>query len=187
MKYDPRLLLSAYQRLAPRERLLFGLAVVSTVLIGLYSFVWEPLQARSELATRRIGMKEKDLAAMLKQRDLYLDLLRRLEAGSAAIAQGDPGFSLFAHVDNVIGSAVGRDRVTSMNPSTKNLSAEYQEESVEIKLTQINLGQLVSLLYQVEKGDRPLRFSRLQIKKRYNDNFNFDVTATVALLKSAGS
>ena len=187
MKYDPWLVLGAFQRLAPRERLMFGLAVVSTLLIGLYSFVWDPLQTRGEVVTRLIAMKEKDLAAMLKQREAYLDLLRRLEAGSAAIAQGDPNFSLFAHVDTVIGSAVGRDRVTSMNPSTKNLSAEYQEESVEIKLTQINLGQLVSLLYQVEKGDRPLRFSRLQIKKRYNDNFNFDVTATVALLQSAGS
>jgi len=152
MKYDPRLVLSAYQRLAPRERLLFGLAVVSTVLIGLYSFVWDPLQTRGELVTRRIGMKEKDLGAMLKQRDLYLDLLRRLEAGSAAIAQGDPGFSLFAHVDTVIASAVGRDRVTSMNPSTKNLSAEYQEESVEIKLTRSTWGNWSVCSIRSKKG-----------------------------------
>lgn len=187
MKYDPRELFASFNRLAPRERLLLGLAVLSVTVISLYSFVWDPVQTNRELTARRIVTKEKDLREILKQRDVYLDLLRRLEANKAAIAQGDPNFSLFAYLDNNIAQAVGREHVTSMNPSTKNIGTDYQEDLVEIKLTQINLAQLVDLLYRVEKGDRPLRFSRLQIKKRYNDNFNFDVTATVSLLKAVSS
>ncbi len=187
MKYDPRALIASFNRLAPRERLLLGLAVVSVVAISLYSFVWEPVQTGRELTARRIATKEKDLREIVKQRDVYLDLLRRLEANKAAIAPADPNFSLFSYLDGTIAQAVGREHVTSMNPSTKNITNEYQEDLVEIKLTQINLGQLVDLLYRVEKGDRQLRFSRLQIKKRYNDNFNFDVTATVSLLKTVNS
>lgn len=187
MKYDPRALLTSFNRLAPRERLLLSLAALSVVIISLYSFVWDPVQSSRELTARRIATKEKDLREIVKQRDVYLDLLRRLEANKAAIAPGDPGFSLFSYLDNTIAQAVGREHVTSMNPSTKNIGNDYQEDLVEIKLTQINLGQLVDLLYRVEKGDRPLRFSRLQIKKRYNDNFNFDVTATVSLLKAVSS
>lgn len=187
MKYDPRALLTSFERLAPRERLLVAVAVLSMVLISLYSFVWEPVQSSRELTTRRIVTKEKDLREIVKQRDVYLDLLRRLEANKAAIAPSDPSFSLFSYLDNTIAQAVGREHVTSMNPSTKNIGNDYQEDLVEVKLTQINLAQLVDLLYHVEKGDRQLRFSRLQIKKRYNDNFNFDVIATVSLLKAVSS
>ena len=187
MKNDPRQLVNYYGRLAPRERLLLGVATVSTLLIGLYSFVWDPLQANSQLIARRIASKEKDLVETQKQRETYLNLLRRLEANKAAIAQDDPNFSLFAYLDNTIAQAVGREHVSSMNPSDKNIGTEYQEKIVEIRLTQISLPQLVDLLYRVEKGDHPLRFSRLQIKKRPNDIRNFDVSATVSLLRAVGS
>jgi type II secretory pathway component PulM len=187
MKYDPRALFGSFSRLAPRERLLLGLAALSVVAISLYSFVWDPVQANRALTERRIKTKRDDLREILKQRDVYLDLLRRLEANKAAISPTDPSFSLFAYLDNTIAQAVGREHVTSMNPFSKNIGNEYQEESVEIKLTQINLAQLVDLLYRVEKGDRQLHFSRLTIKKRYNDNFNFDVVATVSLLKAVTS
>jgi type II secretory pathway component PulM len=80
MKFDPRVLVTYYQRLAPRERVLLGLSVMATVLIGLYSFVWDPLQANAELTTRRIAMKEKDLSAMVKQRPAA----RRLPRGTRA-------------------------------------------------------------------------------------------------------
>ena len=187
MKYDPRQLLNYYTRLAPRERLLVGLAAVSVVVISLYSFVWDPLQANGAAIARRITAKEKDLAEIQKERDTYLDLLRRIEANQSLLAQGDQNFSLFAYLDNAVGQTVGREHVTSMNPANKNIGTDYQEQLVEIHLTQINVQQLVDLLYRIEKGDHPLRFSRLQVKKRYNDIRNFDVTATVSLLKVVNS
>jgi hypothetical protein len=187
MKYDPRQLLNYYTRLAPRERLLVGLAAVSVIVISLYRFVWDPLQANGEAIARRIAAKEKDLAEIQKERDTYLDLLRRIEANQSLLAQGDQNFSLFAYLDNAVGQTLGREHVTSMNPTNKNIGTDYQEQMVEIHLTQINLQQLVDLLYRIEKGDHPLRFSRLQVKKRYNDIRNFDVTATVSLLKAVSS
>src|SRR5262249_30135068 len=150
-------------------------------------FVWDPLQVNAEQMRRRISTKEKELAEMQKLRDVYLDLKRKLEANQAAIEQNDPNFSLFAYVDSTISQAVGHEHVNAMNPSDKNHGNDYQEKLVEIRLTQINLQQLVDLLYRVEKGDHPLRFSRLQIKKRPNDIYNFDVSATVSLLKAVSS
>ncbi len=187
MKYDPRQVFNYYSRLAPRERLLLGVAGISVLLISLYSFVWDPLQANRASIARRIGTKEKDLAEIQKERETYLDLLRRIEANQAALSQADPNFSLFAYLDNAVGQTVGREHVTSMNPTNKNIGSDYQEQMVEIHLTQISLAQLVDLLYRIEKGERPLRFNRLQIKKRYNDIRNFDITATVSLLKAVNS
>ena len=187
MKFDPRQLMNAYARLAPRERLLLGVAALSVVLISLYSFVWDPLTSSRELLVRRISMKEKELADIQTQRDTYLDLLRRLEANQSATSEGDPNFNLFAYVQNTITQAVSREKITSMNPSNKNIGTEYQEQMVEVKLTQVSLPQLIDLLYRVEKVEHPLRFTRLQVKKRYNDIYNFDVVATVSLLKAVGA
>jgi hypothetical protein len=185
MKYDPRALLSYYARLAPRERWLVGAAALSVVLISLYSFLWEPLQASRTQIARRIVTKEKDLLEIQKERQLYLDLQRRIEANQTALNPGDPSFSLFPYLNNAVTQAVGREHVTSMNPAEKNIpGTDFQEQLVEIHLTQISLPQLVDLMYRIEKGDHPLRFSRLQIKKRHNDIRNFDVTATVSVLKA---
>jgi hypothetical protein len=65
------------------------------------------------------------------------------------------------------------------------MGSEFQKELVEIKLSQINLEQLVDILYRIEKGEHPLRFSRLSVKKRRDDLYSFDVIATISLLKAA--
>ena len=187
MKYDPRLLLNYYGRLAPRERILLSVAATSVVLISLYSFAWEPLQSSRDQLSKRIITKQHELTEIMRQRDVYLDLQRRLEANKSATSEGDPNFNLFAYLQTNITQAVSREHIASMNPSSKNIGDNFQEEQVEIKLTQISLPQLVDLLYRIEKGEHPLRFGRLTIKKRYNDIRNFDVAATVSLLKAAGS
>lgn len=185
MKYDPRALLNSYNRLAPRERLLLGVALLSVVLVSLYNFVWDPLQMSRAALAKRIAIKEKEFTEIQKQRDIYLDLLRRLEVSQPL---NEPKPSLFAYLDNTIAQAVGREHISSMNPTDKNVGTEEEklvEKLVEIRLTQISLPQLVDLLYRVEKGDPPLRFSRLQVKKRTADIYNFDVTATVSFVKAA--
>ena len=185
MAYDPRQLLGYYNRLAPRERVLVGVAAISVLAISLYSFVWDPLQTSREQISRRIAAKEKDLSEIQRERDVYLDVKRRLEMNQAGFTTDN--FNLFAYLQGEISQAVSKEHIISMNPSNKNIGSDYQEEMVEIKLQQLSLPQIVDLVYRVEKGEHPLRFSRLQIKKRFNDIWNFDVSATVSLLKAAGA
>jgi hypothetical protein len=185
MKYDPRLLMNYYARLAPRERLLLGVAAVSVLLISLYSFVWDPLQTSRTQLTNRIAKKERELEAIQKKRDEYLEKVRRLEASQSSIPELDPKFpGLFAYLQTTVAQAVPHERIVSMNPSSKNIGTDFQEELVEIRLSQVSLPQLVDMMYRVELGEPPLRFSRLAVKKRANDIRNFDVTATVSLLKA---
>ncbi|HYD50820.1 MAG TPA: type II secretion system protein GspM [Terriglobales bacterium] len=185
MSYDPRVVVSNYlARLAPRERVLIGVALGSLVLVLLYSFVWEGLQTGSQQIETRIAKREKELVRLQQQHDIYLDLRRRVEANQSAIAKRDADFNLFSHVQTTVAQAVSPERIASMNPSTKEINPQFQEERVEIKLTQMGLPQIVTLLHRIEKGESSLRFSRLQIKKRQADPYTFDVTATVSLLRA---
>jgi type II secretory pathway component PulM len=183
MAFDPRETFNFYQRLSPRERLLLGVMIGSVLLISLYSFVWDPLVSGGEALQRRIVAREKDLVEVQSQRTHYLDLLRQLEASQAVLVRTDQSFSLFAHLQGAVAQVIERSHIQSMNPTDKNLTDEYQEQSVEIKLTAVTLEQLVSMLYRIEKGDQPLRVSRLHVKKRYNDPRSFDIVATVSLLR----
>jgi type II secretory pathway component PulM len=183
MAFNPREIFNFYQRLSPRERLLLALAVGSVLAISLYSFVWDPLVSGREALERRITAREKDLSAMEAQRTRYLELMRQVEASQGVLVKTDQNFSLFAHLQSAVAQVVDRTHIQSMNPSEKNLSDEYQEQAVEIKLTAVNLEQFVNMLFRIEKGDPQLRVSRLQAKKRYNDPHSFDIVATVSLLK----
>jgi len=188
MNLDPRPAISNYYaRLAPRERVLLGVLAVAVVCIGSYSLIWEPLQENREMLVRKIDKTQSDLANIQRDRDEYFNLMRRIEANQASISKEDPTFNLFSYLQNTVTQAVSRDRITSMNPTTQEMGNEFQKELVEIKLSQINLQQLIDILYRIEKGEHPLRFSRLSIKKRRDDIYNFDVTATVSLLKAAKS
>ncbi|GBD25718.1 hypothetical protein HRbin30_01042 [bacterium HR30] len=184
--FDFAPLLRYFDRLAPRERLLLVVAAVSTVLILGYAFVWDPLQVNMEQLSRRIAIKEKELVELQRQREYYLELLRQLEA-YGDISEVDPNFNLLGYLQGVVTAAVSREKIVSLNPTTrpKPEAPEFLEEMVEIKLTQVALPQIVELLHRVEKGDHPLHFSRVSIKKRVNDPYSFDVQAIVAVLKPA--
>lgn len=175
-----------FDRLAPRERLLLVLAAVATVGILLYSFVWEPLQAHATQLSRRIAIREKELQEVQRQHDEYLELLRQLEA-YGDISEVDPNFNLLGYLQGIVTGAISREKITSLNPTTrpKPEAPEFVEEMVEIKLAGVALPQIVDLFHRVEKGDHPLHFSRVSIKKRVNDPYAFDVQATVAVLKPA--
>lgn len=185
MNLDPRPQIDAYlSRLTARERILLGVMAVTVVLLGLYQFVWLSLSDGRQQLQTRIARREKDIVKMQQQRDTLLDLKRRIKANESAIAKPDENFNLFGYVQTTVAGAVSREKIASMNPSTKDLTPQFQEERVDIKLQQVSLEQILKLLHKVEKGERALRFSRLQIKKRRDDEFSFDVTATVSLLKA---
>jgi hypothetical protein len=120
-------------------------------------------------------------------RDRYLRLRAEDEVVRRRLASGGADFSLFSHLESVTRDVLPRERVAAMNPSTRNVSEDLQEEDVEMRLSGITLRELVSLLYQVEKGDLPLLVSRLQMKKRFDQPYVFDTTLVVARLRPLAS
>lgn len=186
MKLDLRQTFSFYQRLSARERLLLGAALAAVVVIGLFTLVLDPLAQGREMLGRRIGMKERELEDVQRLRGEYLELLRQFEASQAVLDRADAKFSLFPFIESTVSQVVGRERITSMNPQNKEVSNGYREDSVELKLKEVELEQLVDMMHRIEKGPHPLRLTRLQIKKRFRDPHKFDVIATVSMLKPVG-
>jgi hypothetical protein len=170
------------ERLSPRERLLLGGAAAVTVLL----VVW---LGASTLADRRAALRsqivagERELAEVTTLRDRFLRMRAESDAIRRTLAGGGADFSLFSHLEGVTRDVLSRDRIAAMNPSTRNVSDELQQEEVEMRLSGVSLRDLVTLLHRVEKTDLPVLVDRLQIKRRFDESYLFDATLVVARLR----
>jgi len=170
------------ERLSPRERVLLGVGAAAGVLVLVWALAGY-LGERRAMLQAQIAASERDVAEMGRLRDHYLKLKTERDVVRRKLERGGADFSLFSHLEGVTRDTLSRDRVAAMNPSTRNVSDDLQEEDVEMRLSGVSLRELVALLYRVEKSDLPLLVSRVQMKKRFDQPFVFDATLVVGRLR----
>jgi hypothetical protein len=170
------------ERLSPRERLLVGAGVAA----GLVVLVWllgAMLAERRSTLTVQIAASERELAEIAALRDRYVSLRADNEQIRRALGKSGADFSLFSHLEGIAREAVSRERIAAMNPSSRSINDELQADDVDMRLSGVSLRELVTLLYGVEKGEAPLLVSRLQMKKRFDQPYLFDVSLMVSRLR----
>jgi general secretion pathway protein M len=183
MNVSVQALLHAYARLAPRERWLLQIAAGTLVAVILWAGgSW--LQGTKERLRLQIAAKERQLEEIQQLRRTYLRLKSEVERVAATSASRPENFSLFSFLDATGKKTLSREKIRKMSPSTKT-AGSLVEESVEMELSGVTLSQVVDLLYEVENAPTPLVVSRLQMKKRYNDPYLFEVTLVVTSVTAA--
>jgi len=170
------------ERLSPRERVLVGIGTVAGVLVAVWALAGVLAERRTTLQSQ-IAASEREVVEMARLRDRYLQLRAEREVVRRKLERGGTDFSLFSHLEGVARDALSRDRVAAMNPSTRTVAEDLQEEDVEMRLSGVSLRELVALLYRVEKTDLPLLVSRIQMKKRFDQPFVYDATLVVGRLR----
>ena len=173
----------AYARLAPRERLF--VATGGAVFLGFLVFliVYQCQSAKDGLR-QKIAAKERQLERVQTLSASYLDLKRQTEALMAKEEGRTPNW-LYTTLDGLVSKSLSRDKVSSMAPSSKTIGDQYVEDSVNVQLVGITLAQTVALLYEIEHSPSPIHVSRLQMKKRVTDPYQFDVNFSVSNVKTA--
>jgi hypothetical protein len=170
------------ERLSPRERVLLGIGAGAGLLVAVWALAGFLAERRATLQAQIVA-SEKDVVEMGRLRDRYLQLKAEREVVRRKLDRGGADFSLFSHLEGVTRDTLARDRVAAMNPSTRTVGEDLQEEDVEMRLSGVSLRELVALLYRVEKTDLPLLVSRIQMKKRFDQPFVYDATLVVGRLR----
>jgi hypothetical protein len=174
------------ERLSPRERVLVGAGAVIGVVVLVWALAGVLAERRTTLQAQ-IAASERDLAEMGRLRDHYLQLRAERDVVRRTLERGGTDFSLFSHLEGVTRDVVSRDRIAAMNPSTRTVAEDLQEEDVEMRLSGVSLREVVALLYRVEKTDLPLLVSRIQMKKRFDQPFVYDATLVIGRLRPAAA
>ena len=175
-----------YQKLEPREKLLLKAAGAVFAIFLAYDLVYLPVQSyrdgiQNQIETRRRELKEVDhLVATYLQRQSDL---RTAEKNTVPMSKD---FSLFSVVETTLTQSIGHEKIGSITPGAdRKLSDGFTQLSVELKLQNVTLGQVVDALYGIRNLSEPVAVASLRVTRRTQDPHSYDVDMTcVALAKN---
>jgi len=160
--------------MTPRDRqiLIIG-AIVSGILL-IYMVILRPLGNAVEEADARIDQRR---AALVQMRELA----QEVQTLRANAPQGSANVNLLSYLEGLARQADLGSNIDSMKPGPGIATAgPAVRNSVEVKLSRVNLKQVTTLLFQMEHGGRyPLRVHELHIKKRFDNPELIDVVLEV--------
>ena len=168
--------------LSERERnLLYGAVGISAFLF-LWLLVYEPMTNTLSRHDRQIATARRDAALVAGLAQRYQTLKQEVGALEEGGSSGQLGTSLFAQLESTTVPIIGRERIVSMNPSSRPVGDRFEEEIVDMRLEGVPLREAIELLYTIEYKDPPMRLSRAAFKREYKDPSLVDATLVVARL-----
>jgi type II secretory pathway component PulM len=154
-----------------RQILIIG-GILSSMLL-IYMLILRPLGNAVDDADARIDERR---AAVVQMRELSQEAQRL----RASMPRGSANVNLLSYMEGLARQADLGSNIDSMKPGMGITSGTTRRNSVEVKLSRVNLKQITHLLYQVEHGGRyPLRVHELHIKKRFDNPELIDVVLEV--------
>ncbi len=150
--------------LAPRERLLVGLAGGALAFVVLFFGIVMPIRSAMEHASSEAEDAEREVALMHRMKREWDGLSARLESVESRIQRSRGGPNLLTLLESLATRAGVKP--TSMEKRQSGESAKYEETKVEVSLKNVTLEQAVTYLASIEDADQPLSVKSLRIKRR---------------------
>jgi len=171
-------------RLEPREQriVLAGAGVVAILFVWLG--VIDPIAAAMARLDRNLALAHRQAASIVELAGRYAKLRGEVAAAERAASADASGASLFAQLESLAVPVVGREHISSMNPTTRQVGDKLTEEAVEMHLDSTGSRELLTLLYSIERGGRAMRVSRMSAKRQYKNPALLDVTLQVVRLRT---
>jgi type II secretory pathway component PulM len=175
-----------YQKLEPRERILVQIAGGLLAIFLIYNLVYVPIVSLSSGLEDKIAERQHDLAEVRRLAGTYAQLKANLATAEKRTVPLGKDFSLFSVVEASMTKSVGREKIGSITPGAdRKLSDGFTEYSVQLKLANVNLAQLIDALYGINSLATPIGVSTIRIQRRTQDTHSYDVDLTcVALAKN---
>ena len=176
-----------YQGLQPRERVLVRIAGTIVAVLFLYLFVYSPILDLTSGLDDSVAARSADLAQVRQLVSTYTSLKANVAAAEHNTVPNARDFSLFSVVEASLTKTVGHDKIASITPSPdQKLPGGLTQFSVQLKLSNVNLDQIVEALYGVRTLGVPVAVSSLRIERHTDDTHTFDVDMIcIALAHSA--
>jgi type II secretory pathway component PulM len=175
-----------YQKLEPRERILVQIAGGLVGVFLIYNLVYIPIVDLSSGLEDKITQRQSELVQVRRLAATYAQLKGDVANAERHTVPLGKDFSLFSVVEASMTKSVGHEKIGSITPgSDRKLSDGFTEYSVQLKLDNVNLTQLVDALYGINSLSMPIGVSTIRIQRRTQDTHSYDVDLTcVALAKN---
>jgi type II secretory pathway component PulM len=168
-----------WERLSSRERTFLAVGVgLSVILLG-YHFLFSPFMDRLRTMDRLISQKENEIVEITQLRKQVLAAQQKISGVENRIVQ-DRNFSLFSYLEGIAVKNQIKDRIVFIRPQPSQVSGDYREVAVEVRMESVTLSQAVKFLETIQASPQFLRVKRAHLKTRYNDPRLLDGTFVMA-------
>ena len=178
---------SRYQKLEPRERTLVKIASGVLAVFLVYNFIYQPISSWRDSLDTDIETRHREIGQVQQLVDTYLQRKKQLREAERNTVPIGKEFSPFSVIEGSFTKTVGHDKIASITPAAdRKLSDGFIQYSVELKLQNVNLGQIVDALYGVKTLSAPVAVANMRVTRRIQDPHTYDVEMTcIALAKGA--
>ncbi len=169
-------------KIEKREKRILIIAGIIAALLLSYEFIISPFLEKIDRHGAAIGKKEKELASIKGMKEEYLSLAQKKKELDAK-AKAKSGSAL-TELENIALRANIRKNITAIKPQLSQSAPEgYKETTIEIKIENITLYELVNYLTMTENSAQPMRIKKLNIKTRYDNPKRLDSTVVISSLE----
>ncbi|MEK6680555.1 MAG: type II secretion system protein GspM [Nitrospirota bacterium] len=163
------------------KRILIIGGIIAALLLS-YEFLLSPFLERINRHEAMIGKKEKELSEIKTMKEEYL-LLREKMKEVDAKARAKSGSAL-SELENIALRSNIRKNISSMKPQISSAAPEgHRETTIEIRIENITLYELVNYLNMAEGSAHPMRIKKLNIKTRYDNPKKLDSTVVISSME----
>jgi type II secretory pathway component PulM len=178
---------SRYQKLEAREKMLVRIAGAVFGLFLIYNFIYSPISNWRDSLDSTIETRHRETGEVQHLVETYLQRKKQLQDAERNTVPMGKDFSLFSVIESSLTKSVGHDKIASITPSAdRKLSDGFTQFSVELKLQDVNLGQIVDALYGVKTLNVPVAVSDMRVTRRLQDTHTYDVEMTCIALAKGG-
>lgn len=174
-----------WRALAPRERAMLAGGMMILLAALVFLLVVDPLLDRLDRAERQTARKQKELQELAQVGAEYTTLNARLATLEQRLPPSDGRFSVLAFLEDAAAAAQVRDRISAMQPQTPTVTHGYQETAVDVRLTGVQLPQLLNFLAGLEQAPYDTQVPHLQIKPQFDNPVLLDANLRIATYAKA--
>lgn len=158
-----------YANLASRERLLVLWAVIGMMCVSVYLACDEYFRYIDNLR-RNTVQRQRDLEELNNLLARYDHQSRRLELVRETFTESQLTFEeVTTELDGLVRKSIGSDNYDlQQTKSPADIGDEFERQEFKIAIKELDLKQLVTLLYNIEYGKTPIFLSKLDMKRSPN-------------------
>lgn len=167
-------------RISLRERIFLGIGSIVGISVVIYFFMITPLLERTKVLDRLLIQKDKEVDEINLLKNNYLQIKSKISSIDEKLARQKEGFSLLSFLEGIATKDEIRKNIIYMRPQNLSTMENYRILSVEVKLDELRMGQIIEFISSIENSPYLLRVKRIHMKTRYSDPKFLDTTIVIS-------
>jgi len=175
-------MINRFKQLEAREKVFLSIGIAFILIVIIVFGIYQPYRNALARAEKTIATKKSQIEEVRKLQVEYRKLQNVMKRAEAKLDRAE-GTSALALVEEIASDIDSRENLNFIRPQPPQTQGEFRIENLDIKFEKLNLQKVVQLLWRLETSDTQMQVKNLQLKQRFDNRSQLDVTLTVSAFR----